>query len=192
MGLVGLETILYCEEGIVFFFFFFFFFMVETFFWRGLVDSEKRKRERERNENREKKQQLTSVATPALTRTEDRREPARGRAAAAAGAADERRRAAAAAAAGLSFFLVDREGQRKEILVWSRPTKRERERERPFSSKQWWWSCCLDRVHPPSFRSAFLARLAAFSSHRRGLTCSRYALCALRSGLSRRRALKEV
>ena len=102
--------------------------MVETFFWRGLVDSEKRKRERERNENREKKQQLTSVATPALTRTEDRREPARGRAAAAAGAADERRRAAAAAAAGLRFFLVDREGQRKEILVWSRPTKRERER----------------------------------------------------------------
>ena len=49
----------------------------------------------------EDKKLLTSVATPALTRNEDRREPARGRAA--AGAAERRR-----AAAGLF------EGKKKE------------------------------------------------------------------------------
>ena len=127
---------------------------------------------------------LTSVATPALTRTDDRREPARGRAAEAAGA-DERRRAAAAE--GLCF--VDRRKESRYFSLGSqRPTKRER--ERPFSSKRQsqWWSCCLDRV--PPLRSTFLARLDAFSSHRRGLAWSQCTLCSVPGGESRRRALK--
>ena len=57
------------------------------------------------------------MATPALTRTEERREPARGRAAAAAGA-EERRRAGA----GL-FLSLKKKEQKERYLVLSRRAK---------------------------------------------------------------------